>query len=106
MRMYFDADKAWNHLVASGQIHTLRGLAKRFSWRCEVSIFRHGRPTGRRALRLFLREVTGPEDLFDSEVGDSGFRCAEEWWAKAKELSGDGPKRLFRVVLLPQEGRA
>lgn len=105
MWMYFESDKAWNFLREHGEVYTLRGPAK--SGRATISeiiviLRRHGKDTGFRAVRKFVREIIPNVTVFEDEwIEKSGFDSEREWLQEAEHLSGIQPYwRLFHVKIL------
>lgn len=107
MRMYFNHDVAWKQLQEKGVVTTLRGPGPT-PYEVLVEIWRHGKDTGLRGIRRFLREVVDDPayDLIMQEfLSDSGFPTLEAWWEAAEEMSGEQESwRIFEVELLSLGG--
>jgi hypothetical protein len=102
MKMYFNHDIAWETLKRNGVVTTLRGDGPT-PHEVRVRIWRHGKDTGLRGVRRFLRNVFHDKAydlIMEDALPDSGFSTVDEWWSAAIEMSGEQEVwRLFRVEL-------
>ena len=85
----FDSDKAWRFLSTHGFVYTLRKPGKSSPPADqELEIWRKGKSTGIKAMKVRLGVVSSAEDLVEY-VPRSGFSSVEEWLAEAHRLSGE-----------------
>lgn len=88
MRIFFDSYFAWEFLRTHGFVFTLRKPANSDVTVREVEVWRKGKSTGIKAMKVRLGVVSSVVDLVEY-APHSGFSNAEEWLAEAHKLSGE-----------------
>lgn len=106
MVIWFNVKKAFDFLLVSGQVYTLR--PKKRSCGLHHVMSRHTKEKGKkfytneRVFLTFRREIHSGKDLRPLEVRTSGFRSASEWFKEASKNGTNINLFLYYAQLCPK----